>query len=124
MSDSQRCFDCARDDRIQFPNNISYIITKNIKYVIPTHFQTDQVFRQCMTSINIPSSVEEVSSQAFVGCNQLQIFVVDSQNTKYRAESNCLIEIDNAYGDILLLAGNSEETIRRILLSPTKEQRS
>ncbi len=76
----------------------------------------ENAFKNCegLTNINIPSSVEEVSSQAFVGCNQLQIFVVDSQNTKYRAESNFLIEIDSAYGDILLLAGNSEETIRRI----------
>ncbi len=76
----------------------------------------ENAFKNCegLTNINIPSSVDEVSSQAFVGCNQLQNFVVDSQNTKYRAESNCLIEIDNAYGDILLLAGNSEETIRRI----------
>lgn len=76
----------------------------------------ENAFKNCegLTSINIPSSVDEVSSQAFVGCNQLQNFVVDSQNTKYRAESNFLIEIDSAYGDILLLAGNSEETIRRI----------
>ncbi len=76
----------------------------------------ENAFKNCegLISINIPSSVEEVSSQAFVGCNQLQSFVVDSKNTKYRAESNCLIEIDSVYGDILLLAGNSEETFRRI----------
>lgn len=76
----------------------------------------ENAFKNCegLISINIPSSVEEVSSQAFVGCNQLQSFVVDSKNTKYRAESNYLIEIDSVYGDILLLAGNSEETFRRI----------
>ena len=45
-----------------------------------------------LTSITIPESVISIGYQAFYGCSGLTSINVDSGNTKYHSENNCLIE--------------------------------
>lgn len=76
----------------------------------------DNAFANCegLQNINIPSSVIEIQVQAFSGCTQLKSFNIDSANNIFVVENNCLIQIDNDNGNILLLAGNTEENERVI----------
>lgn len=43
-----------------------------------------------LTSINIPSDVNSISSKAFYGCKDLESITVASENTYYTAVGNCL----------------------------------
>lgn len=55
----------------------------------------DFAFQDCsgLTSIEIPASVVAIGVNPFVGCLNLSISV-NSGNTKYKYENNCLIEIE------------------------------
>ena len=50
-----------------------------------------------ITSINIPSSVETISADSFIGCEELSSITVDSGNTYYNDGngSNCIIRTSN-----------------------------
>lgn len=53
-----------------------------------------QAFYFCtsLSELHIPASVTSISSSAFVGCSALERFTVDSANTVYHIDGNCLIE--------------------------------
>ncbi len=54
----------------------------------------DYAFSECigLTSITIPNSVTSIGGWAFNGCSGLTSIVVESGNTVYHSEGNCLIE--------------------------------
>ena len=66
--------------------------------VIPNGLITinNSAFRNCskLKSISIPSSVSTIGDSAFYYCANLESITVENGNTKYTAQSNCLIEID------------------------------
>jgi len=50
-----------------------------------------------LSSITIPAGVISIGSMAFRGCSGLTTINVDANNTRYRSEGDCFIEIsDNA----------------------------
>jgi len=54
-------------------------------------------FNNCssLTSISIPASVTSIGGWAFSGCSNLSSITVDVNNTVYRSEGNCLIQISD-----------------------------
>ena len=53
----------------------------------------DEAFRLVnITSLHIPKNVSTIASNAFYATRQLETITVDSANTKYIGEGNCLIE--------------------------------
>ena len=60
-----------------------------------------------LTSITIPDSVTSIGVDAFSSCNGLMSIVVESGNTVYRSEGNCLIRI----ADDALIAGCNNSVI-------------
>lgn len=51
-----------------------------------------------LTSITIPKNVKKISSFAFAECYSLENFTVESGNTVYRSEGNCLISGNTLIG--------------------------
>lgn len=47
-----------------------------------------------LTSIIIPASVTNIGSRAFEGCGELGSIVVESGNTTYKSDGNCLLTYD------------------------------
>jgi len=66
--------------------------------VIPDGVATigNNAFDNCsnLKSISIPKSVITIGQTAFSSCGNLESITVESGNTKYMSQSNCLIEID------------------------------
>jgi len=56
-----------------------------------------RAFAECfsLTSITIPDSVTSIGGSAFSSCVGLESITVNSGNTVYRSEGNCLIEISS-----------------------------
>ncbi len=67
---------------IEFPN-----VTK-LEYMAITNCNS-------LTKINIPAGMTEIGGTPFLGCTGVTSITVDSGNTKYRVEENCLIEIES-----------------------------
>ena len=57
----------------------------------------DGVFSDCtgLTSVTIPDSVMSIGSGAFSGCTSFTSIAVDTGNTKYHSNGNCLIETES-----------------------------
>ncbi len=64
-------------------------------------------FANCLglTSLNLSASVTSVSPRAFEGCANLESITVDSLNSVYKSEGNCIIE--KASGKLVLGCKNS-----------------
>lgn len=58
-----------------------------------------------LIGVTIPDSVTIIDDGAFYGCSGLEIIIVESGNTVYRSEGNCLIE--TASGKLILGCKNS-----------------
>jgi hypothetical protein len=48
-----------------------------------------------LSEVDIPKNVTSIGVGPFKGCKQLQKITVDSANTEYSVESNCLIDVDS-----------------------------
>lgn len=74
--------DCENLESVVIPNGVTTI--------------NNSAFRNCskLKSISIPSSVSTIGDSAFYYCANLESITVASDNVKYIAQSNCLIEID------------------------------
>ncbi len=63
-------------------------------------------FQDCVSlaSVNFPERLSEVSGTAFLGCTSLVELKVQSNNTTFRAEANCLIRRYN--NELIMYAGD------------------
>ncbi len=84
---------CSNLTSITIPNSVTTI--------------GSSAFEGCnsLISITIPSGVTNISNLAFLDCSSLESIMVDSQNTVYRSEDNCLIE--NTTNTLILGCKNS-----------------
>lgn len=89
----QAFYDCGSLESITIPDSVT-----SIGYL---------AFCNCtsLMSITIPDSVTSIGTNAFIGCSGLEIIIVESGNTVYRSEGNCLIE--TASGKLILGCKNS-----------------
>ncbi len=57
----------------------------------------ENAFLHCtsLVELEIPSTVTEIGKNAFANCGAIESIIVDSANTVYRSEANCLIQINN-----------------------------
>lgn len=80
----------------------------NLKTVVLTTGSTiENEFKNCnpLQNIVIPSSVENITSDAFEGCINLETITVEEGNLQYSSPNNCLVETSTKR--LLLGSGNS-----------------
>ena len=88
---------CTSLSTINIPNNVV-----SISY---------SAFRHCplLTIINLPGSVNEIDSYAFNDCDSLSSIVVDSNNQKYKNDSNGIL-FSNDHKTIIQYPNGNTET--------------
>ena len=76
---------------------------------LPVRAIGDDAFRYCadIKTVTIPASITEIGQQVFFGCSNLTAIDVAEENTAYRSEGNCLIEIATK----TLILGRSDSVI-------------
>lgn len=73
-------YDCDGLIVLELPDGITSI-SERAYYACPN-----------LTAITLPASIELIEDAAFESCSDLRTIIVDSDNTVYHSEGNCLIE--------------------------------
>lgn len=89
-------------DRItSIGENAFYNCTSLANLSLPDRLTTigDYAYEKCisLSSLHIPASLSNIGNRAFSSCSGLGEITVDADNSRYRAEGNCLIDRRNNY---------------------------
>jgi len=101
--DNSAFSNCKQIKRVFMPDSLMYINAKafsgcvNLKYVrCPENLVSigESAYEGCssLTNINIGKNVTSIGAKAFKGCYNVESITVESGNTKYHSDGNCLIE--------------------------------
>lgn len=76
----------GHSDKVVIPDFITYISSDS--------YMGDYCFAGCdfVRSITVPKSVTTMYGDTFHGCSNLEEIIIDSQNSKYYSQDNCVIE--------------------------------